>query len=120
MYRSKKPMKPKLTNRSIRYIIGELKKSKSTKMLSEEINVTQRHVQRLQAEYVRTKTVHIQRPVGRLKSNGPSDEEIKIVLLSLLEKYMMVHVMRPSPRFSLGVVVFPFILKTLDLNKLMN
>ena len=73
-------MKPKLTNRSIRYIIGELKKGKSTKMLSEEINVTQRHVQRLQAEYVRTKTVHIQRPAGRPKSNGPSDEEIKIVL----------------------------------------
>ena len=80
MYRSKKPMKPKLTNRSIRYIIGELKKGKSTKMLSEEINVTQRHVQLLQAEYVRTKTIHIQRPAGRPKSNGPSDEEIKIVL----------------------------------------
>ena len=73
-------MKQKLTDKSIRYIIRELKKGKSTKMLSEEINVTQRQVQRLQAEYLKTKTVHIQRPAGRPKSHGPSDEKIKTVL----------------------------------------
>ena len=70
IHRSKKSMKQKLTDKSIRYIIRELKKGKSTKMLSEEINVTQRHVQRLQAEYLKTKTVHIQRPAGRPKSHG--------------------------------------------------
>ena len=80
IHRSKKSMKQKLTDKSIRYIIRELKKGKSTKMLSEEINVTQRQVRRLQAEYLKTKTVHIQRPAGRPKSHGPSDEEIKTVL----------------------------------------
>ena len=73
-------MKPKLTNRSIRYIIGELKKGKSAKTLSDEVNMIQRRVQRLPAEYLKMKTVHIRRPAGRPKSNGPSDEEIKIVL----------------------------------------
>ena len=80
IHRSKKSMKQKLTDKSIRYIIRELKKGKSTKILLEEINVTQRHVQRLQVEYLKTKTVHIQRPAGRPKSHGPSDEEIKTVL----------------------------------------
>ena len=80
IHRSKKSIKQKLTDGSIRYIIRELKKGKSTKILSEEINVTQRHVQRLQAEYLKTKTVHIQRPAGRPKSHEPSDEEIKTVL----------------------------------------
>ena len=73
-------MKRKLTDGSIRYIIRELKKGKSTKTLSDEINVIQRHVRRLQAEYLKTKTVHIRRPAGRPKSHGPSDKEIKIVL----------------------------------------
>ena len=73
-------MKQKLTDESIRYIIRELKKGKSTKTLADEVNMIQRHVQRLQAEYPKTKTVHIRRPAGRPKSHGPSDEEIKTVL----------------------------------------
>ena len=40
----------------------------------------QRHVQRLQAEYLKTKTVHIQRHAGQPKSHGSSDEKIKTVL----------------------------------------
>ena len=70
IHRSKKPMKQKLTDGSIRYIIRELNKGKSTKTLSEENDVTQRHVQRLQAEYLETETVHIQCPAGRPKRSA--------------------------------------------------
>ena len=80
IHKSKKLIKQKLTDGSIRYIIRELKKGKSTKTLSDEINMIQRHVRRLPAEYLKAKTVHIQRPAGRPKSHGSSDEEIKTVL----------------------------------------
>ena len=73
-------MKQKLTDESIRYIIRELKNDKSTKILSNEINTIQRDVQRLQAEYLKMKTVHIRRPASRPKSHGPSDEKIKTVI----------------------------------------
>ena len=70
IHRSKRSMKQKLTDGSIRYIIRELKQGKSTKTLSDEINMIQRHVQRLQTEYLKTKTVHIQRHAGLSKSHG--------------------------------------------------
>ena len=73
-------MKQKLADGFIRCIIGELKKGKSIKTLADEVNMIQRHVQRLPAKYRKMKTVHIRRPAGRPKSHGPSDEESKTVL----------------------------------------
>ena len=50
-------MRPKLTDRAIRYIVRQMKKGRRTKDVAEETGVTQRHVQRLWAEYRRTGTL---------------------------------------------------------------
>ena len=69
-----------LTAESIRYIIRQIQKGKKTKVVAEELNISQRHVQRLWAEYVKTGTAHTQRNVGRPKKPEPSDAEVKMVL----------------------------------------
>ena len=73
-------MRPKLSDRSIRYLIRQLEGGRDTKVVAGEVDVTQRHVQRLWAEYLRTGTAHIQRLAGRPKNTAPSDEEIQMVL----------------------------------------
>ena len=73
-------MKPKLTDRAIRYAIRQLKKGRGTRVVAEELGVTQRHIQRLWAEYTRTGNVHVQRPAGRPADPEPSEQEIQAVL----------------------------------------
>ena len=73
-------MKPKLTDRAIRYIVRQMKKGRRTKDVAEETGVTQRHVQRLWAEYRRTGTLPALGSAGRPKESGPSDEEVQAVL----------------------------------------
>ena len=73
-------MPTRLTNKTIRYAVRQLEKGKYTKTVAEEINVTQRHVQRLWAEFNRTGSIHVQQPAGRPADLPPSDEEINMVL----------------------------------------
>ena len=69
-----------LTERSIRYIIRELKKDRGTKVPAEEMDVSQRRIQQLWAEYQRTRKVHTQGRAGRPREADPSDAEIEMVL----------------------------------------
>ena len=73
-------MRPKLSDRSIRYLIRQLEGGRDAKVVAGEVDVTQRHVQRLWAEHLKTGTAHIQRLAGRPKSPAPSDEEVQMVL----------------------------------------
>ena len=73
-------MKPKLTDKTIRYTIRQLRKGRGTRVVAEEFGVTQRHSQRLWAEYIRTGNVHVQRPAGRPADPEPSEQEIQAVL----------------------------------------
>ena len=73
-------MKPKLTDRSIRYAIRQLERGRGTKVVAEELNVAQRHIQRLWAECCKTGTVHVQRLAGRPADPAPSEQEILTVL----------------------------------------
>ena len=80
LYRSEEATGAVLTARSIRYIIRQLKKGRSTKVMAEEMKVSQRHVQRLWAEYLKTGTAHIQGKAGRPKGADPSYVEVEMVL----------------------------------------
>ena len=51
-------MRRMLTDKSIRYIIRQMEKGRGTKVIAEELNISQRHVQRPWAEYVKTGTAH--------------------------------------------------------------
>ena len=73
-------MKPKLTDKAIRYAIRQREKGRGTRVVAEELGVTQRHIQRLWAEYLRTGKVHEQRPAGRPAGPDPSEQEILAVL----------------------------------------
>ena len=73
-------MRPHLTDKSIRYIIREMKKGRDTRTVAKEVHVTQRHVQRLWAEYLKSGALHVQRPAGRPKASAPSDAEVRAVL----------------------------------------
>ena len=73
-------MRPKLTDKPIRYIVRQLEKDRDAKVVAEEFDVTQRHVQRLWAEYLKTGTAHIQRPAGQPKGPTLSDREVQMVL----------------------------------------
>lgn len=73
-------MKPKITDKAIRYAITQLEKGKSTKTVAAELGVTQRHIQRLWTEYLKTGEVHTQRLAGRPPTPVPSDEEIRTIL----------------------------------------
>ncbi len=70
----------RLTDKAIRYAVRQLEKGKDTKTVAEEINVTQRHVQRLWAEFNRTGSIHVQQPAGRPADLPPPDEETNMVL----------------------------------------
>ena len=72
-------MKPKLTAKSIRYAIRQLENGKSTKVVAKELGVSQRHIQRLYAEYKKTGIIHSQGTPGR-PIRPISAEEIKTVL----------------------------------------
>ena len=52
-------MKPKLTDKSIQYVIRELKKGRDIGIMAREVRVAQQHIQRLWAEYLKTGTVGI-------------------------------------------------------------
>lgn len=49
-------------------------------MVAEKLGVTQLHIQRLRAEYLRAENVHVQRPAGRPADPEPSEQEIQVVL----------------------------------------
>ena len=72
-------MKPKLTNKSIRYAVRQLTRGKTTKTVSEELGVTRRHIQRLWAEYKNTGAAHLQGKPGR-PTKPLLNEEVKAVL----------------------------------------
>ncbi len=80
LHKSNEKMKPKMTDKSIRYAIRQLEKGRDTKTVAKELNVTQRHIQRLWAEYLKTGVIHTQRPAGRPPDLMPSDETIQTVL----------------------------------------
>ncbi len=80
LYRSGELTKTMLTDKSIRYIIRQLENGRSTMVVAKEMKVSQRHIQRLWAEYLKTGTVHIQGRAGRPKGAKPSDAEVKMVL----------------------------------------
>ena len=69
-----------LADKSVRYIIRQLAKGRGTKVAAEEMNVSQRHTQRLWAEYLKTGTAQVQGRAGRPKDAGPSDAEVEMVL----------------------------------------
>lgn len=69
-----------LTDKSIRYIIRQLENGRSTMVVAKEMKVSQRHIQRLWAEYLKTGTAHTQGRAGRPKGAEPSDAEVKMVL----------------------------------------
>ena len=69
-----------LTDKSIHYIIRQIKKCKGTKIVAEELNISQRHVRWLWVEYVKTGTVHTRGNVGRPKKPKPSDAEFEMAL----------------------------------------
>ena len=49
-------------------------------MISEKLNVTQRHIQRLWAKYCETGMVHVQRLADRPADPAPSEQEILTAL----------------------------------------
>lgn len=65
LHGSRGRVRPKITDRSIRYANRQLERGRGTKVVAEELNVTQRPIQRLWAEYCKTGTVHVQRLAGR-------------------------------------------------------
>lgn len=71
---------PMLTDKSIRYAIKQIKMGRGTKVVAEELNISQRHVQRLWAEYIKTEKVHIQGHAGRPKKHALSNREIEMIL----------------------------------------
>ena len=73
-------MRPKLTDKAIRYIVRQMKKGRRSKDVAEETGVTQRHARRLWAECPRTGTMPALGSAGRPKGSGPSDEEVQTVL----------------------------------------
>jgi transposase len=73
-------MKPKLTDRAIRYAIRQLKKGRGTRVVAEELGVTPRHIQRPWAEYARTGNVHVQHPAGQPADPEPPEQEVQAVL----------------------------------------
>ena len=80
LHESRERMAPKLTDRVIRYAIRQLKKGRGTRVVAKELGVTQRHIQRLWAEYAKTGNMHVQRPAGRPADPEPSEQEIQAVL----------------------------------------
>ena len=69
-----------LTYKSIRRIIRQLEKGRDTMVMAKEMKVSQRHIRRLWAEYLKTGTAHIQGQAGWPKGAEPSDAEVKTVL----------------------------------------
>ena len=59
-----------LADKSIRYIIRQLSKGRYTKTVAEEMKVSQRHVQRLWAEYLKTGTAQRSRSLGCRGGDG--------------------------------------------------
>ena len=68
------------TDRSMRYIISQMKNGRGTGVVAKELKVSQRHVQLLWAEYLKTGRAHVQGRAGRPKKPPPSDEEVDLVL----------------------------------------
>ena len=73
-------MRPKLTAKSIQYVIDQMKNDKGAGTVAKEMHVKQQYIQRLWAEYLRTETAHQQIPAGLPKNPAPSDMEIQMVL----------------------------------------
>ena len=76
-------MRPKLTDRAIRYAILQLKKGRGTRVVAEELGATQRHVQRLWAEYLKTGKIHVQRPAGRPADPSRPRRRYKLYWMSM-------------------------------------
>ena len=80
LHKSSEAMRPKLTAKSIQYIINQMKNGKDTDTVAKEMHVTQRHIQWLWAEYLKTGTAHQQILAGRPRNPVPSDLEIQALL----------------------------------------
>ena len=59
----------------MRYIISQMK-VRETSAVAKESKISQRHVQRLWAEYLKTGKAHIQGRAGRPKKPPPSDAKV--------------------------------------------
>lgn len=79
LYRSAKPVAKRLTEKQIKYAMAQCSKGRPTATIAEELNVTQRRIQQLYAEFCKTGTVHVQRASGRRRVK-PTNEEVKLVL----------------------------------------
>ncbi len=78
LYRSK-IIRKYLTEKSIRYIIAQCKQGRRTATIAYEMNVTQRHIQRIWAEFRKTGVPHVQKTPGR-HSSAPSEAQTNLVL----------------------------------------
>ena len=66
LHKSKETMRPKPTDKSIRYVIRQLEKDAG--LVAKEMHVTRRRVQRLWAEYLKTGVTHQQRQADQPRS----------------------------------------------------
>ena len=66
------------TDKSIRYIIWQIQNGIGTRVVAEELNVSQRHVQRLWAKDVKTGTAHTGGHMGRPKKLKTLDVEVEM------------------------------------------
>lgn len=65
-------------DKSIRYIIRHLEKGRCARMVAEEMNVSQRHVQRPRAEYLKAEAARIQGRTGRPEGADSSNAEVRM------------------------------------------
>ena len=92
LYRSKKKMAERLTEKSIRYAMNQLEKGKKVSVVAAELKVTPRHIRMLRAEFKETGSVHVPCLPGRPTLQPPSQEEVQLVLdAHQLEKVGVLH-----------------------------
>ena len=72
-------MTKRLTAKTIRYTMGQIKKGTSTSAVTVQIGVTPRHARRLWAEFCATGSPHIPKMPGQ-PATRPSLDEVQMVL----------------------------------------
>ena len=72
-------MAKRLTEKQIKYAIKQCSKGRPTSTIAKELNVTQRRIQQLYAEFCKTGTVHVQGTSGRKRKQITIDE-VNLVL----------------------------------------
>ena len=79
LYRSAKQMKKALTQKQIKYAIGQYQKLKRTADIAVELDVTQRRIRQILAEFRKTGKHHVQGKAGRVRIL-PTTAETQAVL----------------------------------------